>query len=200
MADNYLEKRMEELRSGKLGATPRPNATNSIANKIQFSFPPKRIIIFDPIMPEGYDIGTAFQRIGCKVSFVCSDECEISSEYVEKIKNEGFIIFSLANDYENKMKSILAKWRGADILINFSSKLIPQSLQIIENYLIEKPSPSNYKRRLITISDDSKKEDSYSILQFTIPYKRAYGSTNELLRMVQFLSLPEAEKIKTGLR
>lgn len=200
MADNYLEKRMEELKAGKLTISTRNNASVSIANKIQFNFPPKRIIIYDAIMPEGCIIGESFKRIGCKVAFAFSGEAQIPNEYLEKIANEGFIIFSSTDyaDFESKLKDIVTKWRGADILINFNSRYITNSIEIIENYLKQKPSPSDYQKRLINITDISSDTKRYHIPQYNILYSRSYGSSDSLRRMVQFLSLPEASQLPNG--
>lgn len=198
MADNYIERRMEDLKRGSLSSNRKPASSNVIANKIQFQFPQRRVIIFDGDSPEGMAIGEAFKLIGCKVAFIMSEDSISTRDFCKKAADSGFMSSIVSpQDLYAKLSLILSKWRGVDILINFNSPLLSESLTIIEKYLSEKPSPSSYKSRVISISN-GETHTSYPILHFNIEYSPFYGSAQQLKRMVKYLSLPEADQIPSG--
>ncbi len=76
MADNYLERRMEDYRAGKLGARKSPTATSSKAREgyLQIPFPPRRVFVTGGAGGIGRAIVLAFRKAGCPVSFCDKDE------------------------------------------------------------------------------------------------------------------------------
>lgn len=200
MADNYLEKRMEDLRSGRLSPL-KGNPNSSVSNKILFSFPSKRIIILDGLCEEGYIIGESFRRIGCKVAFISSRITEGQEKFNNKVSAAGYIS-CIADTPEilcQSLNHILSQWRGVDLIIDFDSALAEDSLSTIIDYLSHKPAPGSYIRRIITISEVSKDhlpaDSNLFPLHFNIVYRPCFGSQEQLKRMVQYLALPEASHL-----
>lgn len=214
MADNYLEKRMEELKSGKLSSQQKQNIYIQTANRIYFPFPPKRIVILDGLNEEGYNIGETFRRTGCKVAFISSSLKENQRKVFSKVSESGYLV-CLPDSSEalvSGLQTILTKWLGIDILIDFGSPVTDTSVSFISDYLLHKPSPSSYIPRIIHIkngknakislkvcigqandplTDNNGKTDIFK-LRYTIEYTRGYGAIEQLDRMIRFLSLPEA--------
>lgn len=75
MADNYLEKKMEEHRAGKAGAPYRPKITprGNRPGELLISFTPCNIFIRDIFSPAMTDIAKALVGAGFKVSFSLND-------------------------------------------------------------------------------------------------------------------------------
>lgn len=219
MADNYLEKRMEELMSGKLSPRPKQNGYLQTTNRIQFSFPPRRIVILDGLSEEGYHIGETFRRAGCKVAFVTSHIKENHTKMFRKVSETGYLVCipNTSEELVSGLENILTQWLGIDILIDFDSPITDISISFISEYLSCKPSPSSYIPRLIHIKDGADAKFSVKAdieqtdeplpinnngindifkLRYTIEYTRGYGSIEQLDRMIRFLSLPEAAFLK----
>ena len=219
MADNYLEKRMEELMNGKLSLRQKQNSYLQATNRIQFLFPPKRIVILDGLSEEGYHIGETFRRAGCKVAFVTSLIKENHPKMFRKVSETGYLVCipNTSEELASGLQTILTQWLGIDIIIDFDSPVTDISTSFISKYLSCKPSPSSYIPRLIHIKDgeDAKFPVKTDIghtdeplpdnnngindifkLRYTIEYTRGYGAIEQLDRMIRFLSLPEAAFLK----
>ena len=79
MADNYLERRMEDLRSGRLAAdTARMRAKTPARNPHRLSvvFPEMRILVADGLSDFGKALVKAFRSVGMKVAFCATDATE----------------------------------------------------------------------------------------------------------------------------
>lgn len=63
MADNYIERKMEELRQGKLGVRP----ASPRRGVIQVAFPPRRVVVLGSVGVWADAIVTAFRTAGCLV-------------------------------------------------------------------------------------------------------------------------------------
>lgn len=75
MADNYLEKKMEEHRAGKAGVSYRPKTTprGNRPGELLISFTPCNIFIDDILCPAMTDIVKELVGAGFKVSFSLDD-------------------------------------------------------------------------------------------------------------------------------
>ena len=75
MADNYLEKRMDDLRRGNRPGAYRPKLTPSgvVTGKLQVAFPPRRVLVTGGASGIGRAIVEAYCTAGCRVAFVDTD-------------------------------------------------------------------------------------------------------------------------------
>lgn len=74
MADNYLEKKMEDLRMGKTGATAPRRQLAPGAGRICFDFPPRRVLVTGGCHGIGEAIVDAYRHAGCKVAVFDTDK------------------------------------------------------------------------------------------------------------------------------
>lgn len=78
MADNYLERRMEDLRSGRIGAAARhrTGAPAKSRHTLSVTFPEMRILVADGLSDLGKAIIKAFRSVGMKVAFCAPEQHE----------------------------------------------------------------------------------------------------------------------------
>lgn len=79
MADNYLERRMEDLRSGRLAAdTARLHSKAPARNprRLSITFPEMRVLVADGLSDTGKAIVKAFRSVGMKVAFCAPSSAE----------------------------------------------------------------------------------------------------------------------------
>lgn len=175
MADNYLENKMEELRSGRLERAITRHAANPKKGCLQVPFPPKRVLVTGGVNGIGLAIAKAFLKADCKVAVFDKDktggetlahDLGIRFHHVDISDEEA-----LTRNFDN----LLASWRDVDIIVSNAgiSKFKPlEESSIIEfdNILATNlrplyilgmmwgrhrrkyPIPSEYGGRLIAIS------------------------------------------------
>jgi len=76
MADNYLERRMEEYRRSRQGAAAghAKRSTPSLKpGQIAVDYPAIRVFVTDAMSPAGEAVIEAFRRFNCRVAFSCDD-------------------------------------------------------------------------------------------------------------------------------
>lgn len=80
MADNYLENRMEEYRSGRLASRSRTTSTMRAprrADTLTLHYAPMTVaILADSLTPVVAETVCAFTAVGCRVAFTASDAKE----------------------------------------------------------------------------------------------------------------------------
>ncbi|MDE5870727.1 MAG: hypothetical protein K2H22_02110 [Muribaculaceae bacterium] len=108
MADNYLEKRMEELRSGKLAIK---KAIPGIKPKAQ------RVLIVGGYHGLNREKALEFRKLGCRVAVFDSDEA-----YGKQMAHDYGIRFHRVDIKDksavsNEMLSLLSAWRGIDTIV-----------------------------------------------------------------------------------
>ena len=76
MADNYLEKKMEEYRSGVLSRpyARRVSLTGSRPGTVSFKIDPLRVLVTDASDDVGRAVVTRLREAGCRVAFACADD------------------------------------------------------------------------------------------------------------------------------
>lgn len=176
MADNYLEQRMEDFRSGKLSSTNRQMAVNSLRkNGLNIQFPPRKVLVTGGANGIGLAIVRSFLKTGCKVAVIDKD-----GTAGEKLAhNEGVRFYNVdlsdREELENALSNLFSAWKDLDIVVSNAGISTFQPLEdsdpdmfdkIIDTnlrptYIIARawarhrkkfPIPNNFGGRLITIS------------------------------------------------
>ena len=108
MADNYLERRMEELRSGQL----------SVKSRIPGIKPgSKRVVVAGGTAGKARDEVLSYRKQGCRVAVFDSDE-----DAGRKMAYEHGVRFHHVNledidSVSREMDSLLRSWRNVDVIV-----------------------------------------------------------------------------------
>lgn len=118
MADNYLEKRMEDMKAGRL--KPKVASTGNAQRKgyVDFPFPPRRVLIAG--RPEGValDLMRAMLKTGSKVAIFDSDKpAGEALAYNEGVRFHNVDV-SNSGDVTSAFANLTEAWRDIDILIS----------------------------------------------------------------------------------
>ncbi|MDE6338799.1 MAG: SDR family oxidoreductase [Muribaculaceae bacterium] len=118
MADNYLERRMEDLRNGRLRPSSNFTSTGSRKGSLHIPFPSRRVLVTGGVNGIGLAIARAFLKAGCKVAVFDCDE-----EKGRKLStNEGIRFYNInladVNATERAMDDLLKAWRDLDIVVS----------------------------------------------------------------------------------
>ncbi len=217
MADNYLEKKMEELRSGSLAGKPSGKRTVSTSSPksgkgaITFPFPPKSIIIVEPYSKLAFAIASYFHSIGCRVATLGSASDSKSETLENEYRNLGIRVISSA-DYNvsttliQPMTDLLRDWKRVDIIINFSKSAECTIANLISEYLAQRPAPTDYLPRILSIISaenwDYEPSKPIAVLSpcddfyhFAVRYDSGYGADTNLRHLLIFLSLPQISQL-----
>lgn len=214
MADNYLEKRMDDLRSGRLGG--RSGASSSrLASRggwLQWKFPPLRVLVIeDTASPEVAAFSEALVRrlvaLGCKVALTDGD----AERGAALSHDPGVRYYPLGDEAAaaRDIASLLGVWRDLDAVIVLGvdpsewhsageyryGTLLPAIEHTIARHRRNLPYPNSYGGRWLNVSLSYSPESlvrfSFSVNSIEIPTSEIPEHTETLLRTLLFLLLPE---------
>lgn len=121
MADNYLEKKMEEYRAGQ-GNARKVKSQRPVAGvkpgTINVEFPPRRVFVTGGASGIGRAVVEAFRKADCRVAF-----CDIGSKAgnrTAQMTGTRFYPVDVTDcvALENCMEHIIADWGDIDIIVN----------------------------------------------------------------------------------
>lgn len=175
MADNYLERRMEDLRSGRLRNVAAPAASPARKGEIRISFPARRVLVTGGAGGIGLAVTRAYLKAGCKVAVMDTDR-----EAGERLAHDEGVRFyntdiSDRDALENALDNLLTAWKDIDIVvsnagISLFQPLVESDPQTFDHiiatnlrptYIIARvwarhrrryPLPNSFCGRMITIS------------------------------------------------
>ena len=120
MADNYLEKRMDDLRRGNRPGAYRPKLTPSgvATGKLQVAFPPRRVFVTGGASGIGRAIVEAYCKAGCRVAFVDTDM--EAGRSTASATGSRFIPLDVADAdaLVEAMETLMHSWGDLDIIVN----------------------------------------------------------------------------------
>ena len=163
MADNYLERKMEDFRRGKSVTAPK-TAAGPRKGYIQFPFPPRKVMIAGIAPQSALPIIREFSKPGCKVAYISTDK-NTGDLFA---RNEGVRFHWLHNydaiSIEQAFHDTVKAWREIDIIICTASPA-PILSRKWEEHLDALPIPRTYKGRLIILPDSGEEtaEDIFSL-------------------------------------
>lgn len=181
MADNYLEKRMEEYRAGKLS---RP-VSHHVRSTPSSPFEGLRVYITRGTTPIGQALIKAFRAKGCRVAF-CDDNPRAGAA-VAQATGSQFHPLDL-NDpgaVERSMKTVVGRWGGIDVLINTDPDTVETTSAIFIS-LLGDARQENQTVRIININQSDQAITRSMSAQLTIP-----GAT------VNSITLPQHDNATT---
>lgn len=116
MADNYLEKRMEEYRAGKLARKPRTVVANS--RREPSPLEGFRVYVTGGASGIGRAVVEAFRRVGCRVAFCDIDRVKGAATAQATGSQFHPVDVTDAVALENSVKHVISAWGDIDIIIN----------------------------------------------------------------------------------
>lgn len=181
MADNYLEKKMEELRRGKPATAPRARA---VPGHVQMRLGARRALV----VGNAYlDFALRLSRIGVRTALATDADVPADS---------GLRLCPQA-DGTSLLDRLLADWHGLDLLVaDAASPLLPGLIDRWHRHRTEWPHVSDYGGRLLlpfadirqgraSLQDAECLADT-AIAAIAIPARQADAPT------LLWLSLPQA--------
>ena len=122
MADNYLERKMEEYRSGKLSARVKSGVSRSLPKgKIAVDFPPRTVILAAAaIGPVCRAVVKSFIDAGCRVALVSASH----KEATELARSFGARFYPVAGfspaSIDSVVEDVTSHWNIPDTFISVS--------------------------------------------------------------------------------
>ena len=128
MADNFLEKRMEDLKSGRLSAAPRTSTAPRRKGCIQVEFPSRRVIVTGGANGIGLTVTKAFVKAGCKVAVF--DRDRISGQRLAHDIGIRFYEVDLTGreEIEKAFDNLTEAWKDIDIIVSNAGIFISSPL------------------------------------------------------------------------
>ncbi len=126
MADNYLERKMEEYRSGKLSARVKSGVSRSLPKgKIAVDFPPRTVILAAAaIGPVCRAVVKSFIDAGCRVALVSAshkEATELARSFGARFYPvAGFSPASLDSVLDSVVEDVTSHWNIPDTFISVS--------------------------------------------------------------------------------
>ena len=119
MADNYLENKMEEYRSGKTRSyRPKLTPSGAKAGTLNVKFPARRVYVTGGASGIGREIVRQFRDAGCKVAFCDIDR--VSGAATAQATGAQFhpVDVADAQALETSLKRVIDAWGDIDVLVN----------------------------------------------------------------------------------
>lgn len=129
MADNYLERKMEELRSGRLSAPSACPATTALpADALVLRYPKLRVLIADDgLTPLGRAMVNAFIGVGCRVAFFAT-EADEARQFQQQTGARCYRLrdLSVATDVKAAIADLLRNWHDVDVVVGSAKSPVMQ--------------------------------------------------------------------------
>lgn len=147
MADNYLEKRMEDLRNGRV-VTGCSRTSGSAGLRLSFPFKALRVLIFAGNRYYIYQYAEVFRRIGCKVAFIS----ERLSENTDLGENHGIRYYSLKSiSLDSAFDKLIHAWRDIDVVVKLDD--ISGIGQLLSEHAASMPYPNEWGMPVLVIEN-----------------------------------------------
>lgn len=195
MADNYLERRMEELHS------PRARVVSSSVQKraVPWVLPPLKVVVVNGCRADGIAVVKHFAGAGVRVAVIDVDKNkgkELASafgiRYEEAASRNGASISA-------GLVATLKAWRDADLFICFDcDEYIADIVAAVSDYRKVYPRVSSYASRVqLVVRGGGESAFGSDAMQVQRVEAGDDTSADALARMLLFLALPENGELRS---
>lgn len=159
MADNYLEKKMEELRNRKAGCAP-TRVSPASRHLLTFPFKPLRVLVIARDRHAVSQYIKPFQNAGCRVAVVST----IDAAETDLPQNHGCRYYVIGNDeqaapaFSNDRQvsatfsNLIASWRDIDVVVMLDNW--PAMTALLRSHAAARPYPNDWGFPVLSVSQN----------------------------------------------
>lgn len=159
MADNYLEKKMEELHNRKSGCAP-TRVSPASRHLLTFPFKPLRVLVIARDRHAVSQYIKPFQQAGCRVAVVST----IDATETDLPQNHGCRYYAICNEgqespafYNNELatpafSNLIASWRDIDVVVMLDNW--PAMTALLRAHAAARPYPNDWGFPILSVSQN----------------------------------------------
>lgn len=159
MADNYLEKKMEELHNRKSGCAP-TRVSPASRHLLTFPFKPLCVLVIARDRHAVSQYTGPFQQAGCRVAVIST----IDAAETDLPQNHGCRYYVIGNDeqaapaFSNDRQvsatfsNLIASWRDIDVVVMLDNW--PAMTALLRSHAATRPYPNDWGFPILTVSQN----------------------------------------------
>lgn len=149
MADNYLEKKMEELHSRKAGCAP-TRVSPASRHLLTFPFKPLRVLVISRDRHALSQYTKPFQNAGCRVAVVST----IDGAETDLPQDHGCRYYAIGNDEQKSQafSNLIASWRDIDVVVMLDNW--PAMTALLRAHAAARPYPNDWGFPVLSVSQN----------------------------------------------
>lgn len=149
MADNYLEKKMEELHNRKAGCAP-TRVSPASRHLLTFPFKPLRVFIISRDRQALNQYVKPFQNAGCRVAVISN----IDAADTDLPHDHGCRYYAIGNDEQASpaFSNLIASWRDIDVVVMLDNR--PAMTALLRDHAAARPYPQDWGFPILTVSQN----------------------------------------------
>ena len=159
MADNYLEKKMEELHNRKVGCAP-TRVSPASRHLLTFPFKPLRVLVIARDRHAVSQYTKTFQQAGCRVAVVST----IDAAETDLPQDHGCRYYAVGNEgqaspafYNNELattafSNLIASWRDIDVVVMLDNW--PDMTALLRAHAAARPYPNDWGFPVLSVSQN----------------------------------------------
>lgn len=159
MADNYLEKKMEELHNRKAGCAP-TRVSPASRHLLTFPFKPLRVLVISRDRHALSQYTKPFQQAGCRVAVVSTidaAETDLPQDHgcrYYAIGNDGQTVPAFSNDGQasQAFSNLIASWRDIDVVVMLDNW--PAMTALLRDHAAARPYPNDWGFPVLSVSQN----------------------------------------------
>lgn len=147
MADNYLEKKMEELHNRKAGCAP-TRVSPASRHLLTFPFKPLRVLVIARGRHAVSQYTKPFQNAGCRVAVVSS----IDAAETDLPQDHGCRYYAIGNNEQTAQafSNLVASWRDIDVVVMLDNW--PAITALLRAHAAARPYPNDWGFPVLSVS------------------------------------------------
>ncbi len=149
MADNYLEKKMEELHNRKSGCAP-TRVSPASRHLLTFPFKPLRVLVIARDRHAISQYTKPFQQAGCRVAVVST----IDAAETDLPQDHGCRYYAIGNDGQasQTFSNLIASWRDIDVVVMLDNW--PAMTALLRAHAAARPYPNDWGFPVLSVSQN----------------------------------------------
>lgn len=149
MADNYLEKKMEELHNRKAGCAP-TRVSPASRHLLTFPFKPLRVLVIARGRRAVSQYTKPFQNAGCRVAVVST----IDAAETDLPQDHGCRYYTIGNDEQvpPAFSNLIASWRDIDVVVMLDNW--PAITALLRTHAAARPYPNDWGFPVLSVSQN----------------------------------------------